>query len=58
MNDVLLKEVENVVAKGEIVRFEQCFLSPECFQKSSAAEASESVCMRERFNPFPPADAF
>ena len=41
---ILIEEVENIVAKGEINCFEQFFLSPEYFQKSSAAEAS----MRER----------
>ena len=37
-----MKEVENIVAN-----LEQFLLLPECFQKSAAAEASESVNMRE-----------
>ena len=45
-------KVENIVSKGEIARFEQFLLLPLCFQKPSAAEASESVYMRERVNPY------
>ena len=37
------QKVENIVAKGEIARFVHYV-----FKKSSAAEASESVYMRER----------
>ena len=44
----LLKTVEDIVAKGKIARFKQVLLLSQCFQKSSAAEASESVYMRER----------
>ena len=36
------------MAKGEIACFEQFLLLSQCFQKSSAAEASESVDMLER----------
>ena len=36
-----MKSVENMVAKGEIARFEQFLLSSQCFQKSSAANATE-----------------
>ena len=39
------KIVENIVEKGEIARYEQFLLSSLCFQKPSAAEASESVHM-------------
>ena len=46
----LLKEVENIVLKGEIACFEQFLLLPECFQKSSAADASESIYNRKRVN--------
>ena len=46
----LSNEVENIVASGEIARFEQFFLLQQYFQKSSAAEASESICMWERIN--------
>ena len=35
--------MENIVAKGEIARFEQFLLSHYVFKKPSAAEASESV---------------
>ena len=38
------------MAKGEIACFEQFLLLSQCFQNPSAAEASESVCMRERVN--------
>ena len=53
MKVILLKEVENIVAKGEIARFEQLVLLSQCFQKSSAAEASESVSVRRKVNLFP-----
>ena len=51
--DNLWRKVENIVAKGEIARFVQFLLLSLCFQKPSAAEASESVYMRERVNHFP-----
>ena len=41
-------KVENIVAKGEVAHDEQFLLLPQYFQKSSAAEASENICMRER----------
>ena len=34
--------------KGEIASYEQFSLLKQCFQKSSAAMGSESLCMRER----------
>ena len=37
----LLKRVENIVPKGVIAHHEQCLLLSQCFQKSSAAEASD-----------------
>ena len=37
-----------MVAKREITCFEQFLLLAQCFQKPSAAEASESVCLCER----------
>ena len=50
----LWRKVENIVAKGEIARFVQfLLLSLYDFKKLSAAEASESVYMRERVNPIP-----
>ena len=36
------------MAKGEIAHHEQFHLRPQCFQKSFAAKASESVCIWER----------
>ena len=39
-----------MVAKEEIAHDEQFLLLPQCFKKSSAAEASENVCMWERVN--------
>ena len=36
------------MAKGEIARFEKNLLLSQCFQKSSAAEVSESFYMWER----------
>ena len=43
-----MNKVETILAKGEIARFEQFLVLPQCFQKSSAAEASESNCMFEQ----------
>ena len=37
----LLNKVKNIVAKGEIARFEQFLILSKCFQKSSAASASK-----------------
>ena len=44
----LLKRVENIMTKGEIARFEQFFLLPECFQRLPAADESESFYKWER----------
>ena len=35
--------VENIVGKGEIARYEQFLLFPQCFQKSSVVDASKGV---------------
>ena len=32
------KQVENTVEKGEIARYEQFLLFPQCFQKTSTAD--------------------
>ena len=49
--DNLWLKVENIVTKGEIARFVQfLFFCYNVFKKPSAAEASESVYMRERVN--------
>ena len=34
----LFKRVENIVGKGEIARYEQFLLCPQCFQKSCTAD--------------------
>ena len=46
------------MANREIAHHEAFHLLPQLFQKLYAAEASESVCMWERVNPFPHIDAF
>ena len=43
----LSKWVENTVGKGEITRYEQFLLFPQCFQKARFPGASESVIVRE-----------
>ena len=44
---------ENIVAKGEVsLVFEQFLLLTQCLPKSSAANASENICMWERSNPY------
>ena len=48
MKTYSLDRVENNVSKGEIARVEQFLLLSKRFQKSSAAEALESVYMWER----------
>ena len=48
MKILSLQKDKNIVAIGEIARFEQFLLLPQCFQKTSTAEASESVNMWER----------
>ena len=37
--------VENIVDKGEIARYEQFLLFPQCFQKLSVVYASKWVSM-------------
>ena len=37
------KQVENTVGKGEIARYEQFLLFPQCFQKACFLGASNSV---------------
>ena len=37
--------VENVVGKGEIARYEQFLLFPQCFQKQSVADVLKRVSM-------------
>ena len=40
--------VENIVGKGEIARYEQFLLFPQCFQKLSVVDASKCVFMEYR----------
>ena len=39
---------ENIVGKGEIARYEQFLLFPQCFQKLFVADVSKQVCMEFR----------
>ena len=44
------KGVENTVGKGEIARYEQFFLFPQCFQKACFPGASNDVIVWEWVN--------
>ena len=46
----LSKRVENTVGKGEIARYEQFLLFPQCFQKACFPGASKSVIVWEWVN--------
>ena len=37
----LFKRIENIVGKGEIARYEQFLLFPQCFQKLSVIDESK-----------------
>ena len=43
----LFKPVENTVGKGEIARYEQFLLFPQCFEKSCFLWASKGVIVLE-----------
>ena len=43
----LSKQVENTVGKGEIARYEQFLLFPQCFQKARSPGASKAVIVWE-----------
>ena len=43
----LSKQVENTVGKGEIARYEQFLLFPQCLQKACFPGASKSVIVLE-----------
>ena len=43
----LSKQVENIVVKGEIARYEQFLLFPQCFQKACFPRASKGVIVWE-----------
>ena len=44
----LSDRVENIVGKGEIARYEQFLLLPQCFQKLSIVDVSKWVSMEYR----------
>ena len=46
----LSKQIENNVEKGEIARYEQFLLSPQCFQKACFPGASKGVIVWEWVN--------
>ena len=46
----LSKRVENTVGKGEITRYEQFLLFPQCFQKACFPGASKGVIVWEWVN--------
>ena len=54
MAEKLSKWVENTVVKGEIARYEQFLLFPQCFQKACFLGASKGVIVWEwsKTNPF------
>ena len=47
MKELLLNEVQNIVAKEEISHDELFLLLLQCFHMPSAAEAIESICLWE-----------
>ena len=51
MQESYQKKVENIVGKGEIARYEQFFLFPQCFQKACFPVASKGVIVWEWFKP-------
>ena len=44
----IFKRIENTVGKGEIARYEQFLLFPQCFQKTFTADTSKTVLVWER----------
>ena len=44
----LSKQVENTVGKGEIARYEQFLLFPQCFQKTCTADSYKPGLVWER----------
>ena len=49
-NERKFKRVENTVGKGEIARYEQFLLFPQCFQKTCFADTYKPVFVWERVN--------
>ena len=47
------KRVENTVGKGEIARYEQFLLFPQCFQKACSPGASKGAIVCEWINTLP-----
>ena len=45
--DTLSDCVENIVGKGEIARYEQFLLFPQCFQKLSVVDSSKWVSVEQ-----------
>ena len=54
----LSKRVENTVGKGEIARYEQFLLFPQCFQKACFPGASKDIIVWERLKLILTAKAF
>ena len=50
MGKKLSKQVDNTVGKGEIARYEQFLLFPQCFQKACFPGASKGVIVWEWVN--------
>ena len=46
--NLIIAKVKNIVDKREIAQNVHFLLLPQCFQKSTAAEAPENVCMWKR----------
>ena len=44
------KQVENTVGKGEIARYEQFLLFPQCFRKACTADTKKPGLVWERVN--------
>ena len=49
----LFKPVENIVGKGEIARYEQFLLFPQCFQKACFPGAPKGDIVWKWVNPLP-----
>ena len=47
------ERIENTVGKGEIARYEQFLLFPQCFQKTCSVDTYKPGLVWERVNPLP-----
>ena len=45
----VLQKVENTAGKGEIARYEQFFLFPQCYQKICIPDVKISTCLRKGY---------